>query len=241
MSEHISTSAANAATSSVPASQRAVVIYSGGMDSFTVLHKAIAEGFEVHALSFNYGQRHSRELDAARTVCDRLGVSHKVVDIRAFHGLIDNSSLTNSDQDLPTGDYDEDNMTSTVVPNRNMILLSLAIGYAVNIDAEHCFYGAHGGDHAIYPDCRPEFVEKMQSVARIANYTPVEVHAPYLMASKADILADGIAMGLDYADTWTCYLGEEKACGKCGSCLERLAAFAAHGLTDPVPYRTAKG
>lgn len=211
------------------------------MDSFTVLHKAIAQGFEVHALSFNYGQRHSRELESARKVCAQLGLSHKVVDIRAIHGLIDNSSLTNNDQALPTGDYDEGNMTSTVVPNRNMILLSLAIGYAVNIDAEHCFYGAHGGDHAIYPDCRPEFVEKMQDVARIANYTPVEVHAPYLTASKADILADGIAMGLDYADTWTCYLGEEAACGECGSCRERLAAFAAHGLTDPVPYRQSKG
>ncbi|WP_414501209.1 7-cyano-7-deazaguanine synthase QueC [Zymobacter sp. IVIA_12111.31 C1] len=242
MSEHTSVSASNAAlSSSIPASRRAVVIYSGGMDSFTVLHKAIAQGFEVHALSFNYGQRHSRELESARKVCAQLGLSHKVVDIRAIHGLIDNSSLTNNDQALPTGDYDEGNMTSTVVPNRNMILLSLAIGYAVNIDAEHCFYGAHGGDHAIYPDCRPEFVEKMQDVARIANYTPVEVHAPYLAASKADILADGIAMGLDYADTWTCYLGEEAACGECGSCRERLAAFAAHGLTDPVPYRQSKG
>lgn len=240
MSEHISTSASHAA-SSVASSQRAVVIYSGGMDSFTVLHKAIAEGFEVYALSFNYGQRHSRELEAASKVCALLGISHKVVDIRAIHGLIDNSSLTNNDQALPTGDYDEDNMTSTVVPNRNMILLSLAIGYAVNIDAEHCFYGAHGGDHAIYPDCRPEFVEKMQAVARIANYTPVHVHAPYLTVSKADILAEGLSMGLNYADTWTCYLGEAEACGQCGSCCERLAAFAAHGLTDPLPYRKTEG
>ena len=239
MCRHTPVSAPHAAhLSPHSASQRAVVIYSGGMDSFTVLHKALAEGFDVYALSFNYGQRHSRELEAARRVCRQLGISHKVIDIRAIHSLIDNSSLTNSDHTLPTGDYDEGTMTSTVVPNRNMILLSLAIGYAVNIDAGHCFYGAHGGDHAIYPDCRPEFVEKMQAVARIANYAPVEVHAPYLTSSKADILADGIAMGLTYEDTWTCYLGEAAACGKCGSCRERLAAFDAHGLTDPLPYHS---
>lgn len=248
MFKHISASAPSADTfssrsslSSPVAARRAVVIYSGGMDSFTVLHKAIAEGYEVHALSFNYGQRHSRELEVAAKVCKGLGVSHKVVDIRAIHGLIDNSSLTNAAQDLPTGNYDEDTMTSTVVPNRNMILLSLAIGYAVNIDAEHCFYGAHGGDHAIYPDCRPEFVTAMQAVARIANYTPVEVHAPYLTSSKADILADGVSMGLDYAETWTCYLGADDACGECGSCRERLAAFEVHGLTDPLSYCTTEG
>lgn len=222
--------------SSVAPARRAVVIYSGGMDSFTVLHKALAEGYDVHALSFNYGQRHSRELESARTVCERLGISHKIVDIRAIHGLIDNSSLTNPDQDLPTGEYDTTNMTSTVVPNRNMILLSMAIGYAVNIEAEHCFYGAHGADHAIYPDCRPAFVEGMRNVAQIANYTPVDIHVPYLHADKSDILRDGLAMGLDYADTWTCYLGEEKACGECGSCRERLRAFAENGCTDPVPY-----
>lgn len=226
------------------ASRRAVVIYSGGMDSFTLLHKVIADGYETHALSFNYGQRHSRELDAAREVCETLrrshGISHRIVDIRAIHSLIDNSSLTSADQALPVGRYDEDNMTATVVPNRNMILLSLAIGYAVNINAEHCFYGAHGGDHAIYPDCRPAFVEAMQAVARIANYTPVNVHAPYLTASKADILADGIVMGLDYAATWTCYLGEATACGECGSCRERLDAFSLNGRIDPLPYRTRK-
>lgn len=226
-------------TTPVATAQRAVVIYSGGMDSFTVLHKALAEGYDVHALSFNYGQRHSKELDAARTVCERLGISHKIVDIRAIHGLIDNSSLTNTDQPLPTGDYAPENMTSTVVPNRNMILLSMAIGYAVNIEATHCFYGAHGADHAIYPDCRPAFVDGMREVARIANYTPVELHVPYLHLDKADILRDGLALGLDYADTWTCYLGEAEACGVCGSCRERLRAFAENGLQDPVPYRTS--
>jgi len=213
-----------------------VVIYSGGMDSFTVLHRAIREGLNIHALSFDYGQRHRRELDTARQVCESLGIPHQVVDIRAIHGLIDNSSLTNSAIDMPTGDYDADNLSATVVPNRNMILLSLAIAKAVNIGAARVDYGAHGGDHILYPDCRPEFVEAMNHVAGIANFEPVALHAPYLHASKADILRDGLSMGLDYHQTWTCYEGRELACGQCGSCRERLAAFAANHSVDPLDY-----
>ncbi|MCG6656954.1 7-cyano-7-deazaguanine synthase QueC [Halomonas campisalis] len=220
-----------------PAAGRAtVVIYSGGMDSFTVLHRALREGLEVHALSFDYGQRHSRELEVATQVCRELGVPHQVVDIRAIHGLIDNSALTDASRAMPEGDYGEENLTATVVPNRNMILLSLAIAKAVNIGARRVDYGAHGGDHVLYPDCRPEFVEAMNAVAGIANFEAVELHAPYLRASKAEILAEGLAMGLDYANTWTCYLGEELACGTCGSCRERLAAFAANGAVDPIGY-----
>ncbi|MGP9568586.1 7-cyano-7-deazaguanine synthase QueC [Halomonas sp. AOP5-B2-8] len=213
-----------------------VVIYSGGMDSYTVLHRALREGLNVHALSFDYGQRHARELDTARQVCSALGLPHQVVDIRAIHGLIDNSALTNPHQAMPQGDYAENNLRSTVVPNRNMILISLAIAKAVNIGAGRVDYGAHGGDHILYPDCRPEFVDAMNHVAGIANFEPVKLHAPYLSASKADILRDGLAMGLDYRHTWTCYEGRELACGVCGSCTERLAAFAANGVTDPLPY-----
>jgi 7-cyano-7-deazaguanine synthase len=217
-------------------SRATVVIYSGGMDSFTVLHRALREEFEVTALSFDYGQRHSRELDVAARVCGELGVPHQVVDIRAIHGLIDNSALTDASRKMPDGDYAADNLTATVVPNRNMILLSLAIAKAVNIGAARVDYGAHGGDHVLYPDCRPEFVEAMNGVAGIANFEPVEIHAPYLRASKAEILADGLAMGLDYRDTWTCYRGEALACGSCGSCRERLAAFAENGIIDPLEY-----
>ena len=213
-----------------------VVIYSGGMDSFTVLHRALREGLSVHALSFDYGQRHARELDTAHQVCASLGLPHQVVDIRAIHGLIDHSALTNPDQAMPQGDYDADNLRATVLPNRNMILLSLAIAKAVNIGAERVDYGAHGGDHILYPDCRPEFVEAMNHVAGIANFEPVKLHAPYLKVSKADILREGLAMGLDYRHTWTCYEGRELACGVCGSCRERLDAFAANGVTDPLAY-----
>jgi len=219
--------------------QKVVVIYSGGMDSFTVLHRAIKDGYEVYALSFDYGQRHAKELKYAANVCKNLNIPHKVVDITSINQLLAGSSLTD-DIDIPEGHYEEDSMKSTVVPNRNMILLSLAIGYAVSLEAEAVYYGAHSGDHAIYPDCRPEFVEKMNEVSLLANYEPVRVHSPYLNVDKAAILADGLAMGLDYSQTWTCYNGREQACGKCGACDERLAAFAANQATDPLPYELSK-
>ncbi len=214
---------------------KVVVIYSGGMDSFTVLHKAVRAGHDVYALSFNYGQRHVKELQCAATVCQQLGIKHKIVDISAINQLLAGSSLTD-DIDIPEGHYAADNMKSTVVPNRNMILLSLAVGYAVSIGANQVYYGAHSGDHFIYPDCRPEFVQKMHDVCQIANYEPVDIVSPYLQQTKIEILADGLAMGLDYSQTWTCYNGREKACGKCGSCQERLEAFALNHTTDPLPY-----
>lgn len=215
--------------------QKVVVIYSGGMDSFTVLNKVIQQGYEVHALSFNYGQKHSKELEYAANVCQKVGISHKVVDISAINFLLAGSALTDN-IDMPEGHYEAENMAQTVVPNRNMILLSLAVGYAVSIQANQVYYGAHGGDHAIYPDCRPEFVQKMNDVCAIANYEAVEIVTPYLHNSKTEILADGIAMQLEYGDTWTCYNGREKACGKCGACQERLEAFAENGLVDPCQY-----
>ncbi len=214
---------------------KVVVIYSGGMDSFTVLHYALQQGHEVYALSFNYGQRHVRELDSAAAVCKQANIPHKIVDITAINQLLAGSSLTD-DIDIPEGHYESVSMQSTVVPNRNMILLSLAIGYAVSIEAESVCYGAHSGDHAIYPDCRPEFVLKMNEVSQIANYQPVTIDVPFLNNNKAEILAAGLAMGLDYGQTWTCYNGRELACGKCGACIERLEAFAANRQTDPLPY-----
>jgi 7-cyano-7-deazaguanine synthase len=215
--------------------QKVVVIFSGGMDSFTVLNKALKQGFEVYALTFDYGQRHVKEVDCAATICAKLKVHHKIVDISAINQIIGGSSLTD-DIDVPEGHYEDENMKSTIVPNRNMILLSLAVGYAVSIKAEKVYYGAHSGDHAIYPDCRPEFVEKMNSVCQIANYDAVEIVTPYLYQSKVAILTDGLTMGLDYADTWTCYNGREKACGKCGACEERLEAFKLNDSVDPITY-----
>ncbi len=212
-----------------------VVIFSGGMDSFTILHKAMSDGYTVFALTFNYGQRHVKEIEYASKVCHDLSVDHKIVDIRAVNQLLQGSSLT-SDIDIPEGHYAGDNMKSTIVPNRNMILLSLAVGYAVSIGAEKVFYGAHAGDHAIYPDCRPEFVKKMNDVSAIANYESIEIVTPYLDFDKGDILADGIKLGIDYALTWTCYNGRDKACGQCGACYERLEAFKNNNVNDPIEY-----
>lgn len=216
-------------------SETVVVIYSGGMDSFTLLHLARARGYQVHALSFDYGQRHVRELECAGKVCDDAGIPHKIIDIRALGAVMAGSALT-SDVDVPEGHYEEDSMKATVVPNRNMILLSLATGYAVTAGASAVWYGAHGGDHAIYPDCRPAFVEKMDAVCRVANYESVGIEAPFMAMDKSEILAEGLKLGLDYSQSWTCYNGRDKACGRCGSCVERLEAFAAHGLVDPLPY-----
>jgi len=216
-------------------SKQVVVIFSGGMDSFTVLHKAMSDGYTIFALTFNYGQRHVKEIEYASKVCRELSVDHKIVDIRAVNQLLQGSSLT-SDIDIPEGHYAGDNMKSTIVPNRNMILLSLAVGYAVSIGAEKVFYGAHAGDHAIYPDCRPEFVKKMNDVSAIANYESIEIVTPYLNFDKGDILADGIKMGIDYGLTWTCYNGRDRACGQCGACYERLEAFKNNNVNDPIEY-----
>ncbi|CAB0152015.1 7-cyano-7-deazaguanine synthase [Pseudidiomarina piscicola] len=215
---------------------KVVVIYSGGMDSFTVLNRALRDGHDVYALSFNYGQRHVKELEVAAQATAKLGVPHKIVDITSINSLLAGSSLTSTEIAIPEGEYQEDSMKSTVVPNRNMILLSLAIGYAVSLEASAVYYGAHSGDHAIYPDCRPEFVKRMNEVSQIANYEPIDIAVPYLDSDKAGILADGLSMNLDYSDTWTCYNGRDKACGKCSACVERLEAFAANHCRDPLAY-----
>jgi 7-cyano-7-deazaguanine synthase len=214
---------------------KVVVIFSGGMDSFTILNMAVKQGFDVYALSFDYGQRHKKELDYAAQACKSLKVKHKIIDISAINELIGGSSLT-ADIAVAEGHYAQESMKTTVVPNRNMILLSMAVGYAVSLGANKVYYGAHSGDHAIYPDCRPEFVERMNDVCAIANYEAVEIVTPFLHESKIAILTTGLKMGLDYGQTWTCYNGRELACGKCGACQERLEAFVENGTTDPLAY-----
>ena len=212
-----------------------IVVYSGGLDSFTLLNEAILSGKDVSALSFDYGQKHKKELHFVEKFCAQESIDSKIVDVSSIKELFQGSSLTD-EIDIPKGHYEDDSMKSTVVPNRNMILISLALGYAVTKEAEEVWFGAHAGDHAIYPDCRPEFVEKMDAVARIANYSPIAVKAPYIAMSKTEILAIGLNMQLDYGLTWTCYEGKELACGSCGACHERLESFAANNVIDPIKY-----
>lgn len=218
--------------------QKAVVIYSGGMDSFTLLNELHQQDKEIHAVSFNYGQRHSKELNYAAVVCQRLGITHKIVDVSAINQLMQGSSLT-SDVDVPEGHYEEESMKATVVPNRNMIMISMAVAYAVSIEAQHVYIGAHAGDHAIYPDCRAEFITEINNVTAIANYFPVSVQAPYIAMSKGEIAEIGGLLSLDYSQAWTCYNGREKACGKCGACQERIEAMEFAGIVDPMEYEHA--
>lgn len=216
---------------------KAVIILSGGMDSTTLLYDILSQGYQAHALSVNYNQRHSKELEFAQKTCKKLNVPHKVIDLSVLgKELLSGSALTSKDLKVPEGGYKEENMKLTVVPNRNMILLSLAIGYAVTLGAKKVFYGAHAGDHTIYPDCRREFVDAMKGVASLANWEPVGLEAPYLNLDKGDIAIKGKGLGVDYSLTWTCYNGGEKACGKCGACRERLEAFKKAKMTDPIKY-----
>lgn len=216
---------------------KAVLILSGGMDSTTLLYYMLKVlKMEVFPISFNYGQRHLRELSAAMLTCSRLGLKHRIADLSQITKLISNSALTNPEIAMPEGNYNDESMKLTVVPNRNMILLSVAIGYAINVGAGHVFYGAHAGDHTIYPDCRPEFVTAMQLVAGLSDWTPIKLQAPFLHLDKGDILERGLLLDVDYGLTWTCYAGREKACGKCGACRERLEAFERIGKKDPLEY-----
>lgn len=213
--------------------KKAVVIVSGGMDSVTLLYKVIAEGYLPTVLSFNYGQRHKKELEYAKKITEKLGVEHKITNLD-INDLVQGSALTTPEIAVPEGHYAEESMKQTVVPNRNMIMLSIATGYAVSIGAEHVFFGAHAGDHAIYPDCRKEFVEEFNKSTQIANYTPVTIHAPFLDMDKGDIAILGTKLNVPYENTWTCYKGLEMPCGVCGACGERAEAFSKAGVPDPL-------
>lgn len=212
---------------------KSVVLLSGGMDSTTLLHKVLAEGDEVKALSIHYGQRHKKELQVAKRMCADLGLDHKVIDLGAINELLQGSSLTSSGIAVPYGHYAEDTMKATVVPNRNMILLATAIGYAVSLNYDRVAYAAHAGDHAIYPDCRPEFVDAMRTPARIANFKGIELYTPFINRTKASIAQEGLVLHVPYENTWTCYEGKDDPCMQCGTCVERIEAFDSIGAVDP--------
>ncbi len=220
---------------------RSVVIFSGGLDSTVLLYRAVEDDAGpkmVSAISFNYGQRHSKELDAAYKIASDLGVAnHRIVDLSDLRTVLAGSSQTSKDVEVPEGHYADKTMRATVVPNRNMIMISVAIGWAVSIGAESVQYGAHAGDHAIYPDCRPEFVLAMGVAADIGNYRKVGIKAPFIDIEKHEIVSSGVALKVPFGDTWSCYKGGEFHCGKCGTCVERVEAFSLAGVRDPTVYR----
>lgn len=215
--------------------EKAVVVLSGGMDSTTLLYDVVNQGYDVKAISFNYNQKHKKELVCAQETCNKLGLEHRVVSLEVLNQVAP-SALTRDDWKVPEGHYADENMKQTVVPNRNMVLLSLATSYAISVGAEKLFYGAHAGDHDIYPDCRKEFVDAMRESIKLCDWSNVELEAPYWNIDKGDIAIKGKELGVDYSKTWTCYKGLELACGKCGACVERLEAFGKAGVEDPVKY-----
>ncbi|MFM7208463.1 MAG: 7-cyano-7-deazaguanine synthase QueC, partial [Verrucomicrobiota bacterium] len=204
-------------------------------DSTVLLAHLLAEGREVHCLSVDYGQRHRRELDAARAICVHYGVDHRLADLRALAPLFGSNALTGGVK-VPEGHYEEESMKATVVPNRNMLLISVATAWAVSLKAESVAYGAHGGDHAIYPDCRPEFAEALDRAVRLADWHEVRLERPFVKMDKAAIVRRGAELDVPFGLTWSCYVGGERHCGKCGTCVERKEAFRLAGVTDPTDY-----
>lgn len=214
-----------------------VCIYSGGMDSLTLVALTQHEGRLHSALGFYYGQRHAKELQYAARYCEREGIAYHVIDLSALQRHLRGSALTDSNTALPLDAHHEDvAQRATVVPNRNLMMLSIASAYAMSHDLSRVVFGAHGGDREVYPDCRHEFVAALNVTLSLADWHTVRVEAPFLQGDKTDILRAGLALGVNYAEAWTCYSGGDVSCGSCGSCRERLAAFARIGEVDPMVY-----
>lgn len=211
-----------------------IIIVSGGMDSVTLLYDykdRIALG-----ISFDYGSNHnSKEIPFAKLHCERLGIRHITIPLDFMHKYFKSSLLDGGDA-IPEGHYEDENMKSTVVPFRNGIMLAIAAGIAESNGLSHVMIANHGGDHAIYPDCRPEFISAMSSATKAGSYNGVTVIAPYTNITKGDIARRGKELGIDYTETWSCYKGREKHCGKCGTCVERKEALRDAGIEDRTEY-----
>ncbi|KAB2656731.1 7-cyano-7-deazaguanine synthase QueC [Brucella tritici] len=219
---------------------KTLVVCSGGLDSVSLACKIAAEHQLTALLSFDYGQRHKKELDSAKVCAERLGVPHQVIVITDIGASLTGSALTD-DVDVPDGHYAEETMKITVVPNRNAIMLAIAFGVAAAQKADAIAVAVHGGDHFIYPDCRPGFIDAFQTMQNHAldGYANIKLLAPYVHASKADIVIDGAKYGTPFAATWSCYRGGEHHCGRCGTCVERREAFHIAGVEDTTPYEDA--
>lgn len=217
---------------------KALLICSGGFDSVTLAYRLAAEQSLGALLTFDYGQRHKKEIDAARLCAERLGVPHLVMDIGHIGRQLSGSALTD-DIDVPHGHYSEENMKLTVVPNRNAIMLTIAFGVAAARDLDTVALAVHGGDHFIYPDCRPDFIRlfgEMQARA-LDGVAEVALFAPYVDSDKTEIARDAARFAVPVADTWSCYEGGDIHCGRCGTCVERIEAMTLADLVDPTPYQ----
>ena len=212
----------------------AVIITSGGMDSTTLLYEYKDE--IALAITFDYGStQNGRERVCAVTHCQRLGIKHIIIPLEVMHRDIKSAMLEAAD-DITEGNYDDDNMKSTVVPFRNGIMLAIAGGIAESNGLKRVMIANHAGDHAIYPDCRPGFIQAMSQAMQNGTYEGIKIFAPYTGISKADIARHGKRLGIDYSETYSCYKGREKHCGKCGTCRERREALREAGIVDTTEY-----
>lgn len=216
---------------------KTVLICSGGLDSVTLAYKIASEHELLALISFNYGQRHVKELDYAAQCADHFGIPHHIIDMAPIGKLLSGSALTDN-LDVPDGHYAEDSMKITVVPNRNAIMLSIAYGIATSMKADAVAAAFHGGDHFIYPDCRPEFAHSFETMQNHAldGYADIKLYTPYINATKADIAKDAVQYSVPLDQTWSCYKGGDIHCGRCGTCVERLEAFALAGANDTTQY-----
>jgi 7-cyano-7-deazaguanine synthase len=214
--------------------RKTVVVFSGGCDSATLLYHLLDQAHEVAALSVHYGQRHNRELDAAKAITSSLQIEHRIVDLSGLASIFGGNALTDGSVDVPHGEYSSETMQVTVVPNRNMILLAVATGWAIELEFDSVAFGAHGGEYTPYADCQPQFAEAMNSATRVCDERPIEVLAPFVTWTKGDIVKRGLELGVPFEKTWSCYEGGEKPCSKCSTCLDRSIAFAERDEKDPV-------
>ncbi|GAA0199003.1 7-cyano-7-deazaguanine synthase QueC [Kangiella japonica] len=225
--------------------KRAVILLSGGLDSTTVLAMAKDQGYECYTMSFNYGQRTVAELKAAKAVSTQFGAK-KHIEVKLDMTEIGGSALTDHDIDVPVGDAiaEEADIPVTYVPARNTVFLSIALGWAEVLEARHIFVGVNSVDYSGYPDCRPEFIQAFEDMANLATKAGVEgrkvhIEAPLSDMTKAQIIAAGVALGVDYQQTVSCYMSDDdgRACGECDSCILRRKGFEEQGFTDPTIYQ----
>jgi 7-cyano-7-deazaguanine synthase len=217
---------------------KVVVLCSGGMDSVTALYRAHRDHEVIAIVSFDYGAKHNhREIPFAAEHASRIGVRHELIQLDFVERLFA-SDLLKSGGEIPEGHYEAENMKQTVVPFRNAIMLSIACGFTESIGADGLVIAAHSGDHAIYPDCREEFMRAMGDAMRLGTYAGVKLLRPFIAMNKGQIVAEGARLGVDFARTWSCYKGGAVHCGKCGTCVERREAFAQAGIADPTVYES---
>ena len=215
---------------------KALVLFSGGLDSTVLATQMKQEVTETRLLSIDYGQRHAKELVHSQKVANHLELPHEILKLPQLGHILGGSSLTDKSIILPEGHYAEESMKSTVVPNRNMILLALAGGHALSLGFDTIAYAAHAGDHTIYPDCRPEFADAMDKALGLADWKDLNLHRPYVEMTKSDLVSLGNQLGAPLKLTWSCYAGGEIHCGKCGTCVERKEAFELANIADPTKY-----